>query len=109
MAKKTLMPVRARHFKDTRFNNAFDCVLSKAAKEHLNVPLEASAIEMINLLIVSNPHRKFEHRSYTEEEFNSDCKVAEDCRYDNTIIKRIALIPLEEGFGGICGNTMEEE
>ena len=86
MKKEINLPLKAKHFIDTRFIDQCNCAIAKAAKDFFNTEEVTEHVGWINI-----KGRNFIHKDYGVDDFDSDKKKAETETESETIIRIILL------------------
>lgn len=88
-----IMPVRAKHFKDSNFSNPCNCAISKAAQEFFNVN-KYDANEGVTQLHIGRggSMHSYHHKEYGDRQYYNNAYKASMHNYDETIIFELELI-----------------
>lgn len=104
-----ILKLKAKHFLKTSYSDASNCAMCKALKDVFpnHFPLEiVDAIRLLDKPVgeyfdednfpLSDLPMKYYHESYSLDHFTDDRRKAAQYNFDETIIREIEIIGLEE-------------
>lgn len=94
MEQEIIMPVKAKHFKGSRYRDVCNCPLANAAKEFFKVTY---VNEGVNKMYVGKPNSQvlYLHDPYYEAQNHINKEHAATIGYDETVIFEIKLTSYE--------------
>lgn len=90
-----ILQLKAKHFKNTYYQNIYNCAISKAAKEHFNVKEAIETVTHLSVYTAMEYPKFYKHKEYGPFTYLIDKLKAYFYRLfklNNKIIREIKLI-----------------
>lgn len=86
-----ILYLKARHFKDTDYEDNCNCALAKAAKEQLKEEDISEGVGRLHILDGNTVKETYIHELYTPSEFNEDLANAKAYKFTDTVVREVIL------------------